>query len=283
MSDSPIFTPPLDEQGARIIGRRNPTDTGAQSLDSQSIYVKAVSAPCTFDLGAVTDTGTYSTAACVAASTTTWNRCTHDSFTVASGGGPFFIGNASLLNGGTTRSACSVYVWRAQCEASSRTTSPMAAASTSATTSRARDTLTASITWPVGSTISGSIQVLSPSHINAADTFFMLRKDVDNYYLSNIVSTKVRAAIDIATTITTQDTAAAPAASVTNWVGMVYDATQLKSCLNGTCTGTNRTLTIPTGPSVWRIGEDVSGGGQLPDAVIKNACLDPSPTVCVTQ
>lgn len=251
----------------------------AQGNVSMSCFVRGVSGSGTTDIGVVTDASTYSTTACAFVSTS-WTRCTLDNIAVATDGSLFF-GNSTNVNGGTARAASDVYLWGCQCEAGDRTTSYIP--TTSANVTRATESLTAAIAWPSSATASMSAQVVTPSHIDTLDTAFMLRLNSTNYFLDYTSSGPNKADIDIASSVTTQSTVGSWAAGALNWVGLKYDGTKQYSCLGGTCASANQTLTLPSGSMTLRIGEDSSGGGDQPAAVIKNLCLDISSTVCVTQ
>ncbi len=251
----------------------------AQGTASVSCFVRGVSGSGTTDIGVVVDAATYATAPCAFVSTS-WTRCTSENNTVVTDGSLFF-GNSTFENGGTARNASDVYLWGCQCEAQTRTTSYIP--TTSASASRAVEHLAASVTWPLSATASMSAQVVTPSHIDTLDTAFMLSVNASNYFLDYTGSGPNKADIDIATSVTSQSTVASWAASSLNWVGLKYDGTKQYSCLNGTCASANQTLVLPSGSMTLSIGEDLSGGGDQPAAVIKNLCLDVSSTVCVTQ
>ncbi len=251
----------------------------AAGLDSMSCFVRGVSGSGTTDIGVVTDASVYSTAACSFVSTS-WTRCTLDNITVVSDGSLFF-GNSSNVNGHTVRAASDVYLWGCQCEAGDRTTSYIP--TTSANVARAKDVLTASVTWPSSSTASMSAQLVTPSHIDTSDTAFMLSTNGTNYFVDYTSSGPNKVDVDIAGSVTSKSTVGSWAASAVNWVGLKYDGTKLYSCLNGTCANSTVALTLPSGAMTLRIGEDLSGGGDNPAGVVKNLCLDVSATVCVTQ
>jgi hypothetical protein len=233
-----------------------------------------------------TDTNTYN---CIPLNykSGSWTRVTNDNVGDAGGGvGNFFIGNASLFNGGTARGAGSVYLFGAQCTngtsaGGNRTTSYIPTNATSA--GRSADLATVAFTAPASSAFSVSAQVVSPSVVTQQDTAFYLVKDASNSILDYVNGTKNRLTVQIAGASTSQDSALGFSVSAVNWVGGKYDGADQSSCLNGACSSAAQALSMFSGSFALHIGQDNSGGVHAPDGVVKNICYDVSPLLCVTQ
>lgn len=245
---------------------------------SKGIYVIGTSGSGTIDLcttGAVEGSGTPAAAGgfgCVPCSynSSTWTRCTHIDFNQAGAGNSFF-GNASLLNGGTARSANDVVVWQQDCVVGSSLGPPIKTLGSAVASVAEVNTASVTLTAP---TITFLSTWVAPSSL-ASNALVHIYKDANNSTKLSIASGKVRSTFRIGGSDSTRDTTASATVSASNATGGYYNGADRAACLAGSCQTTAGALTLPTGSHTVYIGSDSAGANQA-DGVVKGICIDPT-------
>ncbi len=258
--------------------------------DWQSVYAKAVSpgsCPTGVDLCTNDSTQFYCTNNAV--TDTSWTRIVNPNTTVDGATNRiYYVGNLGFSGypsadfGLATRSACDVYLWGAQCEATPFTSY---IPTTTVAVTRAIDVASAAYT-AAGGTIGMSLDVwvpaAMPSSGAASWTPLNLGSDASNRQRITNVGAAVTAAqaIFFRTTIaavTTSGSASATTFPVGSLASLAayYDLTNFGICVAGSCTKTAESVTLLTGALTVAIGSG-QGGTFGVNGVVKNICVDPT-------
>lgn len=243
----------------------------SSGIRSGGVYVKGNGTSGTLEIGITLSSGVYSTAA-TAYNATTWVPLVIENKTVSSDGS-LAIGNLSLQNGGTSRSAADVLLWGAGCVTGAFYSSyiPTAAAAVS----RAADLATAATTI---SAATGSMAVTGyPTAVTGSNSPYALFVDATHRFRSFYNTGLWRSSLTVGASTDSAD-AAAPAAKVSAQFSAYYDGANIGSCYAGTCVTAASTLSITPGAATLYIGANSSTLAF--EGVIKHYCYDPSPTRC---
>lgn len=261
------------------------TTTGQRSVLYQVAGFNGAGSLSVFARGtATTPTGAFDVCAsntkCVSCSyvSTSWTRCASENATIVSGGTTPFIGNDTNDNGGTARSAQTVYLWGAQFEAGAFASSYIATTSAGVT----RATETASFVFSAWSSATASLALtwVTPSVLTGTPIPFLFQTTGDaakNFY-GNYNTGKWRSVISNGTT-TTNSTAAGMTAGAANRVVAIVDATPaVNACLAGVCETPAASAAVNAAASTLYPGR--FAGSDTADGVVKQVCLDPSASRC---
>lgn len=229
--------------------------TLASAAYTLSFYVKGVSGSGTLDL---CWTGGTCTGTC-AYTSTSWTRCAT----------ALPATTTPLISSYNGRSAQSVYIWGAQAEAGAYATSYIPTTSAAVTRAAERGTISG-LAPAITNAASVAATWVTPAALVGQTPLL-----VQNIFELQTTSTTLRA-FHYPSGVWQSDGTMTPS---TSWrVAGYADGTNKAACANGVCTTSAGTGAFTGSPWSVDIGSEV--GALQADGVIKQICIDPSPTRC---